>query len=101
MATPTVECAECCGEGFDLDTFYEQDGVEEDCSYCGGDGTTPAQEYEVQLTITERHVITVTATSLGHAEELADQHYLDRDDAYAFDRKIVSIDELGVDTTAH
>ena len=38
-----VECAECCGEGYDLDTFYEQDGLEEDCSYCGGDGTVPLE----------------------------------------------------------
>jgi hypothetical protein len=36
-----VECAECCGEGYDLDTFYEQDGLEEDCWQCGGDGTVP------------------------------------------------------------
>ena len=40
-----VECAECCGEGYDLDTYYEQDGLEEDCAYCGGDGTVP-QEIE-------------------------------------------------------
>ena len=45
MATPTVECVECCGEGYDLDTYYEQDGLEEDCAYCGGDGTVP-QEIE-------------------------------------------------------
>ena len=36
-----VECAECCGEGYDLDTYYEQDGAEEDCWQCGGDGTVP------------------------------------------------------------
>ena len=38
-----VECAECCGEGFDLDTLYEQ-GTEEDCSWCGGDGTVPCEQ---------------------------------------------------------
>ena len=39
-----VECAECCGEGYDLDTFYEQDGLEEDCWQCGGDGTVPQDQ---------------------------------------------------------
>lgn len=37
-----VECVECCGEGYDLDTLYET-GTEEDCSYCGGDGTVPCE----------------------------------------------------------
>ena len=32
------DCPECCGEGFDLDTFYEKDGEEEDCYLCGGTG---------------------------------------------------------------
>tara|TARA_R100001129_G_scaffold31236_1_gene20731 strand:+ start:249 stop:413 length:165 start_codon:yes stop_codon:yes gene_type:complete len=32
------DCPECCGEGFDLDTFYETDGEEEDCYMCGGTG---------------------------------------------------------------
>jgi len=32
------DCPECCGEGFDLDTFYETDGEEEDCYLCGGTG---------------------------------------------------------------
>ena len=98
MATPTVECAECCGEGYDLDTFYEQDGLEEDCWACGGDGTVPAQEYEVQVTITEHHVITVKATSEAQAEALAHEEYLDSDGAYTVDKKIESISELGVDT---
>ena len=101
MATPTVECVECCGEGYDLDTFYEQDGVEEDCWACGGDGTVPGQEYEVQVTVTEHHVVTVTATSEAEAEELAHDAYLDTDSAYTLDKKIESISELGVDTLAH
>ena len=38
MATPRVECAECCGEGHDLDTLYWGDeyceaGTEVDCSH--------------------------------------------------------------------
>lgn len=97
MATPTVECVECCGEGYDLDTYYEQDGLEEDCAYCGGDGAVPAQEYEVQVTITEHHAVTVTATSEAQAEALAHEEYLDSDSAYSQDKKIVSIGELGVD----
>ena len=101
MATPTVECVECCGEGYDLDTYYEQDGVEEDCSYCGGDGTVPGQEYEVQVTLIEYHVVTVTATSEAEAGELAHDAYLDPDSAYAQDRKIVSIHKLGVDNSSH
>lgn len=36
--TEAKECPECCGEGFDLDTFYEKDGEEEDCYMCGGTG---------------------------------------------------------------
>tara|TARA_R100000315_G_scaffold27775_1_gene10822 strand:- start:136 stop:303 length:168 start_codon:yes stop_codon:yes gene_type:complete len=32
------DCPECCGEGFDLDTFYEKDGEEVDCWMCGGTG---------------------------------------------------------------
>ena len=36
-----VDCEECCGNGYDLDTYYEQDGAEEDCSYCGGTGEVP------------------------------------------------------------
>ena len=36
--TQNNECPECCGEGFDLDTFYEKDGEEEDCYMCGGTG---------------------------------------------------------------
>jgi hypothetical protein len=91
MATPTVECAECCGEGYDLDTFYEQDGLEEDCWACGGDGTVPGQEYEVQVTITEHHVVTVTATDEAEAEALAHDVYLDTDSAYTVDKKIESI----------
>ena len=101
MATPTVECVECCGEGYDLDTFYEQDGLEEDCAYCGGDGVVPAQEYEVQVTVTEHHVITVTATSEAQAEAVAHEEYLDPDSAYSTDRKIVHIGEKEVDSTAH
>ena len=97
MATPKVECVECCGEGYDLDTFYEQDGLEEDCWACGGDGTIPGQEYEVQVTITEHHVVTVTATSEAQAEALAHDAYLDTDSAYTVDKKIESISELGVD----
>jgi hypothetical protein len=91
MATPRVECAECCGEGYDLDTFYEQDGLEEDCWACGGDGTVPGQEYEVQVTITEHHVVTVTATDEAEAEALAHDVYLDTDSAYTVDKKIESI----------
>ena len=106
MATPRVECAECCGEGYDLDTLYWGDeycdaGTEVDCPACGGDGTVPGQEYEVQLTITEYHVVTVTATSESEAEELAHDAYLDTDSAYTLDKKIESISELGVDTLAH
>ena len=97
MATPMVECAECCGEGYDLDTFYEQDGVEEDCAYCGGDGTVPGQEYEVQVTVTEHHLVTVTATSSAEAEELAHDAYLDTDSAYTVDKKVVHIGEIEVD----
>jgi DnaJ-class molecular chaperone len=36
--TKPKDCPECCGEGFDLDTFYETDGEEEDCYMCGGTG---------------------------------------------------------------
>lgn len=41
-----IECAECCGEGYDLDTLYWGDewcaaGTEVDCSACGGDGQVP------------------------------------------------------------
>jgi len=97
MATPKVECVECCGEGYDLDTYYEQDGLEEDCWACGGDGTIPGQEYEVQVTVTEHHVVTVTATSEAQAEALAHDAYLDTDSAYTVDKKIESISELGVD----
>jgi hypothetical protein len=46
MLVPEVkltECVECCGEGFDLDTLYEQ-GTEEDCSWCGGDGMVPCEQ---------------------------------------------------------
>ena len=86
-----VECAECCGEGYDLDTFYEQDGLEEDCSHCGGDGTVPGQEYEVQVTVTEHHLVTVTATNEAEAEALAHDAYLDTDSAYSTDKKIVHI----------
>ena len=103
MATPTVECVECCGEGYDLDTLYWGDeyceeGTEVDCPTCGGDGTVPAQEYEVQVTVTEYHVVTVTATSEAEAEDLAHDEYLDSDGAYSTDKKIESISELGVDT---
>ena len=43
-----VECAECCGEGYDLDTLYWGDEycdecTEVDCSACGGDGVVPEQ----------------------------------------------------------
>jgi hypothetical protein len=100
MATPTVECAECCGEGYDLDTYYEQDGVEEDCWHCGGDGTVPGQEYEVQITVTEHHCVTVTATDEAQAEALAHDAYLDTDSAYTIDKKIVHIGEIEVDSTA-
>ena len=98
MATPTVECRECCGEGYDLDTLYWGDeyceeGTEVDCSVCGGDGTVPAQEYEVQVTITEHHVVTVVATDEAQAEDLAHEAYLDTDDAYSTDKKIVHIGE--------
>jgi len=98
MTTPTVECAECCGEGYDLDTYYEQDGVEEDCWHCGGDGTVPGQEYEVQITVTEHHCVTVTATDEAQAEALAHDAYLDTDSAYTIDKKIVHIGEIEVDT---
>ena len=98
MATPMVDCAECCGEGYDLDTFNEQDGLEEDCWACGGDGTVPGQEYEVQVTITEHHVVTVTATSEAEAEALAHDAYLDTDSAYTVDKTIQLIGELEVDT---
>ena len=37
--TKNNECPECCGEGFDLDHFYETGGEEEDCYMCGGTGT--------------------------------------------------------------
>ena len=105
MATPTVECVECCGEGYDLDTMYWGDeyceaGTEVDCSICGGDGTVPAQEYEVQVTVTEHHVITVTATSEAQAEAVAHEEYLDPDSAYSTDRKIVHIGEKEVDTAS-
>jgi hypothetical protein len=100
MATPTVECAECCGEGYDLDTYYEQDGVEEDCWHCGGDGTVPGQEYEVQITVTEHHCVTVTATDEAQAEALAHDAYLDTDSSYTIDKKIVHIGEIEVDSTA-
>ena len=100
MATPRVECAECCGEGYDLDTFYEQDGLEEDCWACGGDGTVPGQEYEVQITVTEHHCVTVTATDEAQAEALAHDAYLDTDSAYTIDKKIVHIGEIEVDTLA-
>ena len=36
--TEAKECPEWCGEGSDLDTFYETDGEEEDCYLCGGTG---------------------------------------------------------------
>tara|TARA_A100001515_G_scaffold65359_1_gene51751 strand:+ start:1932 stop:2105 length:174 start_codon:yes stop_codon:yes gene_type:complete len=36
--TKNNECPECCGEGFDLDHFYETGGEEEDCYMCGGTG---------------------------------------------------------------
>jgi hypothetical protein len=99
MATPTVECAECCGEGHDLDTLYWGDeycdaGTEVDCAVCGGDGVVPAQEYEVQVTVTEHHVVTVTATSESEAEDLAHDAYLDTDSAYSTDIKIKSIQEV-------
>ena len=100
MATPRVECAECCGEGYDLDTYYEQDGLEEDCWACGGDGTVPGQEYEVQITVTEYHCVTVTATSEAEAEELAHDVYLDTDSAYTVDKIIQHIGEIEVDSTA-
>ena len=88
---PMVECVECCGEGYDLDTYYEQDGVEEDCWQCGRDGTVPGEAYEVQLTITEHHVITVHANSLAEAEELADDEYLYSNEAYNITKKIAHI----------
>ena len=100
MATPKVECVECCGEGYDLDTYYEQDGLEEDCPYCGGDGTVPGQEYEVQITVTEHHCVTVTATSEAQAEALAHDVYLDTDSAYTVDKTIQHIGEIEVDSTA-
>ncbi len=105
MATPTVECAECCGEGHDLDTLYWGDeyceeGTEVDCSACGGDGTVPAQEYEVQVVVIEYHVVTVVATDEAHAGELAHEEYLDPDSAYAQDKKIVHIGKKEVDSTA-
>ena len=93
-----VECAECCGEGYDLDTFYEQDGLEEDCSHCGGDGTVPGQEYEVQVTVTEHHLVTVTATNEAEAEALAHDAYLDTDSAYSVDKTVQHIGEKEVDT---
>ena len=92
-----VECVECCGEGFDLDTLYEE-GTEEDCSYCGGDGTVPGQEYEVQVTVTEHHCVVVTATSAAEAEALANDAYLDTDSAYSLDKTIQTIVEKEVDT---
>ena len=36
--TKPKDCPECCGEGFDLDHFYETGGEEEDCYLCGGTG---------------------------------------------------------------
>ena len=93
-----VECAECCGEGYDLDTFYEQDGLEEDCWACGGDGTVPGQEYEVQVTVTEHHCVVVTATSADEAEALANDAYLDTDSAYSVDKTVQTIVEKEVDT---
>ena len=106
MATPRVECAECCGEGHDLDTLYWGDeyceaGTEVDCAHCGGDGTVPGQEYEVQVTVTEHHVVTVTATDEAEAEDLAHDAYLDTDSAYSTDRQIQHIGEIEVDNTAH
>ena len=93
MAAPSVECVECCGEGYDLDTMYEE-GTEEDCAYCGGVGTVPAQQYEVQVTVTEHHMIRVTATSEAQAEAIAYDEYCDPDSAYSTDRKIQSIQEV-------
>jgi DnaJ-class molecular chaperone len=93
MAAPSVECVECCGEGYDLDTMYEE-GTEQDCSTCGGDGTVPGGEYEVQVTVTEHHVVTVTATSEAEAEELAHDAYLDTDSAYSIDKRIESCVEV-------
>lgn len=103
MATPTVECPECCGEGHDLDTLYWGDeyceaGTEVDCSMCGGDGTVPGQEYEVQVTITEHHCVVVTATSEEQAEALAHDAYLDTDSAYSVDKTVQHIGEKEVDT---
>ena len=48
-------------------------------------------DYEVQLTVTEHHVVTVRANSLAEAEELADAEYLDTDSAYAIDKKVQHI----------
>ena len=44
-----VDCEECCGEGYDLDTLYWGDeytaaGTEVDCSVCGGDGQVPQDQ---------------------------------------------------------
>jgi DnaJ-class molecular chaperone len=54
-----VECEECCGEGYDLDTLYWGDeycdaGTEVDCSTCGGDGQVP-QEIEQKEVDTVAH----------------------------------------------
>ena len=54
-----------------------------------------APEYEVQITVTEHHVIRVTATSEAEAEELAHDAYLDTDSAYSIDKRIESCVEVG------
>ena len=45
---PNNECPECCGEGFDLDIFYDTGGEEEDCYLCGGTGVYIDLSYDYE-----------------------------------------------------
>ena len=56
-------------------------------------------EYEVQLTVTEHHVVTVQAHSAAEAEDAAHDTYLDTDAAYAIDKKVEHIGKIKVDST--
>ncbi len=57
------------------------------------------QDYEVQLTVTEHHVVTVQAQSLAEAEQVADDVYLYSNEAYNVDKQIVHIGKKQVDST--
>ena len=39
-----IECPECLGNGYDLDGPMEDDEME-DCSVCGGTGTTTGEDW--------------------------------------------------------